>query len=379
METSSTPTANQFPPGYLEIDQSSNVIAATTTILVISTVLFLLRLIARSLTPAKRGWDDHLLIPSYFLLLALIIVIYLDVNEAGVGRHTAAVVMEDPNKITKFLFFLYLLDWFYVPSNMLSRVSVVVLYLRIFTDKWARVACWAVIAFLVANCVGTTIAAQLECTPLRYTWDKSIPGGSCFDQLLWYKLTNFPNIVGDLLVFLLPIKTVWTLKSSFWHRLGIAVVCLTGSIGIIASSVRTSVFFLQADVIEKDPTFAHSTFSWTVIECGFYFSAACLIGLRPLITQNPWSVKRRAQRSAQSVEGGTGREGDEVQLNKFYNSRYTAMDDDMEDIMQMPIEPSVTARQPAHPSDPERTGASDILVKTSIEVWKDLKSNPGKK
>jgi len=253
MDAASNAPPAQFPPGYLEENHGGRVIAATTTILVVATLLFALRLLARSMTPAKRGWDDHILIPSYLLLLALLATLYgtayliylscsnilviltnltiyiVDVVQAGLGRHAAAVVIEEPNKIKTFLFLLYLLDWFYVPSNMLSRLSICILYLRIFTDRWARAACWAVIAFLVANCVATIIAAQLECTPLEYIWDKSIPNGKCFNQLLWYKLTNFPNIVGDVLVLILPIKTVWTIKASTARKAGIAAVCLTGS------------------------------------------------------------------------------------------------------------------------------------------------------
>lgn len=151
-----------------------------------------------------------------------------EVTQAGLGRHTVAVVMEDPNKVTKYLLLLYLLDWFYVPSNMLSRISVVILYLRIFTDKWARAACWGVMGFLIANCLATVIAAQLECTPLAFTWDKSIQGGKCFNQILWYQLTNFPNIIGDVMIMILPIRTVWGLKASVGRKAGIATVCLTG-------------------------------------------------------------------------------------------------------------------------------------------------------
>lgn len=121
------------------------------------------------------------------------------------------------------------MTWFYVPSNALSRVSVVCMYLRIFTDRWARAACWTVMAFLVANAVGVVIASQLECTPLAYTWNRSIAGGTCFDQILYYQLANFPNILGDVMIAILPVKTVWTLKASIARKAGVATVCLTGS------------------------------------------------------------------------------------------------------------------------------------------------------
>ena len=125
---------------------------------------------------------------------------------------------------------LYILDWFYVPSNMLSRLSVVLLYLRIFTNKLARRFCWVVFTFLILNCLTAIIAAQLECIPLAYTWDKSIKGGRCFNQILWYKLTNFPNVIADVAIMLLPVQTIWTLKTSTARKAGIALVCLTGSV-----------------------------------------------------------------------------------------------------------------------------------------------------
>lgn len=147
----------------------------------------------------------------------------------GLGRHAAAVMMDDPIKLRNFSLLLYILDWFYVPSNMLSRMSVVILYLRIFTNRWARIACWAVMAFLAGNCLSMIIAAQLECTPLAFTWDKTIEGGKCFDLLLWYQLANFPNIAADVMIMALPIRTVWSLKASTARKSGIAAVCLLGS------------------------------------------------------------------------------------------------------------------------------------------------------
>lgn len=82
--------------------------------------------------------------------------------------------------------------------------------------------------------------------------------------------------------------------------------------GLIASCVRTSVFYNSEETIKTDPlckhgprnparrgfhlpfqTVAESTFSWTVVECGMYFSAACLIGLRPLFSRLPRWIKDR--------------------------------------------------------------------------------------
>lgn len=246
--------SNDLPPEYLAEYSGARLIVANSIILVVATTLLALRLYARSLTNASRGWDEFLLPPAWILLLGLGIVIYSEkcsnfpmliaaadsrkvtVSFTGVGRHVQAVVAEDPHKLVTWAKLIYILDWFYVPSNMLSRLSIVLLYLRIFTNKTARFFCWVVVTFLIFNCITAIIAAQLECSPLAYTWDKTIKGGRCFDQMLWYKLTNFPNVIADVAIFLLPVQTIWTLKASIARRAGIALVCLTGSVFVNGAS-----------------------------------------------------------------------------------------------------------------------------------------------
>ena len=161
------------------------------------------------------------------------------ISQAGAGRHIQYVMSEEPEAFQLSLKLLYILDWFYVPSNMLSRVAVVALFLRIFTSKTARICCQLVMAFLVGNCVATIIAAQLECTPLAFTWDKSIPGGHCFDQITWYQVANLPNVIADVCILCLPIRPVWTLKASIARKAGIAFVCLTGSMQVCNFSNQT--------------------------------------------------------------------------------------------------------------------------------------------
>ncbi|KAI1752077.1 hypothetical protein F4782DRAFT_168392 [Xylaria castorea] len=360
MQSSSPPPPSQFPPGYLETDNGRNVIVANSIILVLTTILYALRLIARTLTTAKRGWDDHLLIPAYVLFLGSVAIIFAEVTQAGVGRHAASL---DAGQITQYSLLLYLLFWFYVPSSMFSRVSVVALYLRIFVDKWARIACWLVILLLVGIGVGNVITAQVACTPLAYTWDKSIPNGKCINQLLWYQITASFNLAADVLILLLPIKTLSNLQTSLAHKIGIALVCLTGSIGLIASSVRLSVFFGQGEILTHDPTFYDQAFSWTTVECGFYLSAACLIGSRPLITRAPQRIKDIFRTSRTPASRGSLKDGDEVSLNRYYKNRQ--VDVEADETTHTPLEPVPAAgydspvpfgRQPrTHPeSDLER-------------------------
>ncbi|KAI9039000.1 cytochrome P450 [Aspergillus affinis] len=220
--------APQYPPGYMEADKGNQVIAVVSFILVLGTILLALRL--------------------------------------------ASVMAEDPKKIVNYSKLLYTLFWVYVPSNALSRVSVVALYLRIFTSRFYRSMCWVVIAFLLGHMLITLITAQLECLPLAYTWDKSIPGGRCINKILY---------------------------------------------GLFASCMRTGIFFRDSHIIATDPTWATDVMCWTIVESGMYFSAACLIGMRPLFSKLPrWLRNRILHPSKRGTADQDSRSGTGLGFNK---------------------------------------------------------------
>ena len=58
-------------PSYLMEDCSRELIAAVITILTLSTILLALRLYARFLTKADRGWDEFLLPPAWILIVGV--------------------------------------------------------------------------------------------------------------------------------------------------------------------------------------------------------------------------------------------------------------------------------------------------------------------
>lgn len=146
------------------------------------------------------------------------------IPRAGIGRHMAAV----HDKIETWNLVIYVMDWFYVPANMCSRLSVVALYLRIFRKRKARYFCWAVIVFLIGTCIAFIVSANLECIPLQHTWNVKIPG-RCFNVQLWWKVSNIPNVVSDIAILVLPIETIWRLQAPVAKKAGIWLVCLTGS------------------------------------------------------------------------------------------------------------------------------------------------------
>ena len=161
------------------------------------------------------------------------------------------------------------------------KFCVVILYLHVFTNKWTRIGSWVAIGLIAGTWFSYTIATLFQCMPFAYNWDKSIEGGHCFDTLAFAHSSSVPNIFTDLLVVFLPIHTILDLKVSRGKRIGLFLIFMVGSVGIIASIIRTIVF-AETDPL-GDVTFTNvALVQWTIIEPGMYLMAACGLSYKPL-------------------------------------------------------------------------------------------------
>lgn len=152
------------------------------------------------------------------------------VYDAGVGRHLVYNMEKDPQIIVSWAKSLYALEWLYLPSCALPKISVLLLYLRIFADRGARLASHAVIWVVIANWIAYLIACSLQCSPFEYQWNKKLSGGKCINLPLLYKLSSVANIATDLTALVLPIKTIVNLRVSTARKLGLLFIFSAGSV-----------------------------------------------------------------------------------------------------------------------------------------------------
>lgn len=140
------------------------------------------------------------------------------------------VAMTDPKKISEHFKGIMVNEILHLPAVAFPKLCVVVLYLRVFTNKWARMATWALIYIISATWFSYTIAAMFQCIPFQFNWDKSIPNGRCFNVSVFAMSSSVPNIVTDVAVLFLPIRTIVDLKVSVGKRIGLFLIFLTGSV-----------------------------------------------------------------------------------------------------------------------------------------------------
>ena len=102
--------------------------------------------------------------------------------------------------------------WVYNLALTVTKIAILVQYLRIFPLACFRKACFSVLGFVVAWGTWTVVSSILICTPVAYSWDKSIHNGRCMNQLILWVVNAGVNIIQDVVIFFLPLYVVRTLQ-----------------------------------------------------------------------------------------------------------------------------------------------------------------------
>ncbi|KAK4183165.1 hypothetical protein QBC35DRAFT_508565 [Podospora australis] len=274
-----------LPPEYMnEVNNPERLSNSGIAFLVLITVIYILFNISRYFHAERNHWEVWVLYPlSYVLSVGMCILCLLYVEIGGSGRHLAYWLLNDANKIVTYLKIQTATEFIYMAGVTLPKICLLILYLRIFTERKVRIATWIVLGVVIANYFATGIIATLTvCQPFAFKWDKTIPGGKCNNLMAAYRYISIPNIMTDLAIIVLPLSTLWKLQASKMRKVGLLITFLTGGLGLVTSIVRF-VGFYTID-LESDPTYLSiDTQIWTLVEPCAYFICSCLPGTRPLV------------------------------------------------------------------------------------------------
>lgn len=147
----------------------------------------------------------------------------------GVGRHLSEVEKDDPALVTGWAKGIFAVELIYLTSVALPKLSVLFLYLRVFTTRGSRISTQVTIAFISLNWVIFVVACFLQCRPLAFWWNRTIEGGSCFDIQAFYRAMCVPNLFTDLIVMSLPMRPILQLKLRVVKKVALLIIFLTAS------------------------------------------------------------------------------------------------------------------------------------------------------
>lgn len=111
----------------------------------------------------------------------------------------------------------------------MTKMSILMLYLRIFIQRWFRLVCYILLVIITSYMLAAFFASVFQCTPVARAWNKSL-SGSCIDLTTsWYANAGF-SIATDIIILALPMQPIYASKMNTSRRNALMVVFALGAL-----------------------------------------------------------------------------------------------------------------------------------------------------
>ncbi|KAJ5197938.1 uncharacterized protein N7498_007055 [Penicillium cinerascens] len=259
-----------------------NVLPTTTVFTILAILFVLVRLWTRIWLIKSPGYDD--LLVTLALLSSITFYAFIIVQrEYGLGVSRQDLPQED---IRHQMLYLWLSIPFYNLSLVLSKLSALVLYARIFRYRGFLIANYTLMAFLIVAGLWMVISGFAFCSPVSAFWSGSklsvqkhcLPTGP-----VWFTNAGM-QIFTDVVILVMPMFILSKLKLPKRQKAGIMVVFGVGIFVIATSSAR--LYELVNMVNDRDFTKTNQKAAvWSSLEANVSIICACLPPLHPFISR----------------------------------------------------------------------------------------------
>ena len=125
---------------------------------------------------------------------------------------------------------VYIAESFYVVDLALTKISVLVLYLRLFPYKTFRYAAFATIGMIALSTTIIFFVTVFSCHPVAFFWNKDIRGGTCINVNTLAYANSAMSIIQDLLIVALPLPVLVKLNMGTKKKIGVGFMFAVGSL-----------------------------------------------------------------------------------------------------------------------------------------------------
>ncbi|KAK4159494.1 hypothetical protein QBC43DRAFT_221924, partial [Cladorrhinum sp. PSN259] len=224
--------------GYPKASRSRDI---TQTIIIGCTLVFpviALRLYTR-VAYTKRLWiDDYATIVaavSIFVWLATLAILDLYSARLGLGMHYWTILTGHGILILKLF---YAESMVYMLLLMASKISILLVYRRIFPARRFRYAVNLLSAFFACHGILYILLTAIQCLPVYSIWNRYVTSRKCLDATAISYSNGALSILEDVAILLLPVPQVWRLQIDRRRRLAVLAVFSIGSFACFTSMIR---------------------------------------------------------------------------------------------------------------------------------------------
>ncbi|MCJ1323103.1 hypothetical protein MMC15_008455 [Xylographa vitiligo] len=235
-------------------DKGVELILLICIFLFLTSLCVALRVLSRRIKGVYLAWDDVWIFIALFFIYGNGIANIVGVVYAGVGQH-AADLGDYQLAAAKQCLIAAEITW--VLCNTSIKLSLLHLFLRIFPTRQVRTHAYILIGIVSMFCLGTLLASLLQCVPIRANWDSSIEA-ACGNQRASWLGTGITNILTDVMVLALPIRSVWNLNLPRVTKIGLigifGVGFLLGTRYLCRCPILISYHFILITILRPNST-----------------------------------------------------------------------------------------------------------------------------
>ncbi|KAL8906230.1 MAG: hypothetical protein Q9207_002152 [Kuettlingeria erythrocarpa] len=237
-----SPAEIQYQLQHIHDDTSNQIMASLGVCLAFAIITVLLRFVSRHITRAPLAGDDWTIV-------------------AGLAT-TSGIIL-------------------YITSLAFTKISILLLYRRMFPIRNFHTILWAVGAFVVAFTVANVLSIIFGCKPIKAAFNPFIKGKCINDGEAAILTFAIMTIVTDFVILLLPLPLVWKLRLPKIRKFQLTFIFLLGTFASVASIYRAT----QISLVSKADLSYDSTNRaiWSGVEICAAIVCANLAILRPVL------------------------------------------------------------------------------------------------
>ncbi|KXH26758.1 hypothetical protein CSAL01_00304 [Colletotrichum salicis] len=245
----------------------------TWTLFSIALVALAARLISKvpSLNPAfSFGWDDWLILASTLALIPADIGSQILIG-IGLGQD---IWMVTPDNITQILLLFFVEELLYSFVVAVTKLSILIFYLRLFAEAWFRIVCYVMIGITTIYGVGQILGIVLVRSPVSYNWTQwdGEHQGKGGNVAVMAFINGGLNIAIDLILFILPVTQFITVSWTLQKKIGVSLIFLVGLSVTASSGIRLATLAKFGGT--QNPTYDYKELSiWSLVE--MHISVIC--------------------------------------------------------------------------------------------------------